>query len=60
MLEMELISRRIWKFGLVFFTYSGIDGFVRKVRIKIVILVYDRSIYKFCLIVIKEELSNEI
>lgn len=37
--------------------YFGNDGFVWKVRIKIRDGEYDRFIYKFCLIVIKEEFN---
>ena len=33
-LEIEPTPRRMWKMGLVFETYPGEDGLVRKARIK--------------------------
>lgn len=57
---MEFIFRRIWKMVVVFEIFFGDDGYVRTVKIKIVNVVYDRFIYKLCLIVIKEELDNLI
>ena len=44
--------------GLVFETYPGEDGLVRKAKIKTAASVYDRPIHKLCLIAIKEELNS--
>ena len=58
MLEMEPTPRRTSKLALVLLTYPGVDGLVRKARIKTATSVYDRPIHKLCLIATKEELSN--
>ena len=57
-LELDPKNKRCeWKMALIVETFPGIDGLVRKVRIKKRDGEYDRPIHKLSLIATEEELN---
>lgn len=52
--------RALWDTAVVIKTYPGIDGLVRKVRVKTSKGEYDRPVHKLCVIATDEEIKSHV
>ena len=57
-LKLEATPRHMWKMAIVKEVYPGLDGLIRKVKIKTVSGEYCKPIHKLCLIVTNQELKE--